>query len=65
MRDAVVETKNPGKVIHRAIPTKRAMAMIDKRVGRNRLQKHKPKSGVHSLIQLFYDLRLRSDEGEA
>lgn len=43
-------------------PLIRAMAMIDSRVGRNRLQKHKPKNGDHSLIRLFYDLRIQSTE---
>jgi hypothetical protein len=41
-------------------PFIRAMAMIDRRVGRETLEKHKPKSGDHSLIRLFYDLRIQS-----
>jgi hypothetical protein len=43
-------------------PFIRAMAMIDRRVGRERLQKHKPKSSDHSLIRVFYDLRIQSTE---
>lgn len=41
-------------------PFIRALAMIDNRVGRERLRKHKPKSDEHSLVRLFYDLRVRS-----
>jgi hypothetical protein len=41
-------------------PFIRAMAMIDSRVGSERLRKHKPKSSDHSLIRLFYDLRVQS-----
>lgn len=41
-------------------PFIRAMAMIDNRVGRESLRKHKPKSDDHSLVRLFYDLRVRS-----
>jgi hypothetical protein len=40
-------------------PFIRAMAMIDRRVGSERLRKHKPKSSDHSLIRLFYDLRVQ------
>lgn len=39
-------------------PFIRAMAMIDNRLGRERLLKHKPKSDDHSLVRLFYELRV-------
>lgn len=42
-------------------PFIRAMAMIDKRVGQERLRKHRPKSDDHSLVWLFYDLRAQSE----
>ena len=45
-------------------PFIKAMAMIDRRVGRERLQKHKPKKGDHSLIRLFYDLRIQSTDSQ-
>lgn len=43
-------------------PFIRAMAMLDRRVGRERLERHKPKSSDHSLIRLFYDLRIKASE---
>jgi hypothetical protein len=45
-------------------PFIRAMAMIDRRVGGDRLRKHKPRTGDHSLVRLFYDLRVQSDHSE-
>jgi len=41
-------------------PFIRAMAMIDSRVGAERLLKNKPKSNDHSLVRLFYALRVQS-----
>ncbi|SEG23215.1 hypothetical protein SAMN05421819_2303 [Bryocella elongata] len=35
-----------------------ALAMIDRRVGRGRLEKAKGRTGEHSLIRLFYELRM-------
>jgi hypothetical protein len=43
-------------------PFVRAMAMIDRRVGSVRLHKHKPNARDHSLIRLFYELRVQSNE---
>jgi hypothetical protein len=43
-------------------PFIRAMAMIDSRVVSDRLRKHKPKDSDHSLIRLFYDLRVQSTQ---
>lgn len=43
-------------------PFIKAMAMIDRRAGRERLRKHKPTEDEHSLVRLFYDLRVQSSE---
>ena len=42
-------------------PFIKAMAMIDRRVGSSRLKRQKPGINDHSLIRLFYDLRVRTN----
>ena len=39
-------------------PVIRALAMIDRRLGTRQLIQHKPKSGEHPLVKLFYKLRV-------
>ena len=43
-------------------PFVKAMAMLDSRVGRERLRKYKPDREEHSLVRLFYDLRVQSEK---